>query len=143
AATAPAEQAADRVVHARTGIVLSPAGGALGRLLPLLRLGIGGRLGPGTQYWSWITLRDQVDALRHLLTAPVHGAVNLCSPHPATNAEVTRALPRALPRPPVVPVPSGALRLLVGEAAADNLRPQPPLPTALEGTGFTLSDPQV
>jgi uncharacterized protein (TIGR01777 family) len=141
AATAPAEQAGVRVVHARTGIVLSSEGGALGRLLPLLRLGVGGRLGPGTQYWSWITLRDEVDALRHLLTAPVHGPVNLCSPHPATNAEITRALARELHRPAVVAVPSVALRVVLGELASDILGSQRALPTVLEASGFAYSDP--
>ncbi|UTT57937.1 TIGR01777 family oxidoreductase [Cellulosimicrobium cellulans] len=141
AATAPAEQAGVRVVHARTGIVLSPDGGALGRLLPLLRLGVGGRLGPGTQYWSWITLRDEVAALQHLLTAPVHGPVNLSSPHPATNAEITRALARALHRPAVLAVPSFALHVALGELASDILGSQRALPTVLEASGFTWSDP--
>lgn len=141
AATTPAEEAGVRVVHARTGIVLSPDGGALGRLLPLLRLGVGGRLGPGTQYWSWITLRDQVAALRHLITAPVHGPVNLCAPNPATNAEITAALARALHRPAVVAVPSFALRVVLGELASDILGSQRALPTVLEASGFRYADP--
>lgn len=143
AATAPAEDAGVRVVHARTGIVLSPDGGALGRLLPLLRLGVGGRLGPGTQFWSWITLRDQVAALRHLLTAPVHGAVNVCAPNPATNAEVTRALARALHRPALVAVPSFALHVVLGELASDILGSQRALPIVLEASGFRYADPGI
>ncbi|WP_454043585.1 TIGR01777 family oxidoreductase [Cellulosimicrobium sp. Marseille-Q8652] len=141
AATAPAEDAGVRVVHARTGIVLSPEGGALGRLLPLLRLGVGGRLGSGRQYWSWITLRDEVAALRHLLTAPVHGPVNLCAPLPATNAEITASLARALHRPAVVAVPSFALKIALGELASDILGSQRALPTVLEASGFRFADP--
>ncbi|MCB7135487.1 TIGR01777 family oxidoreductase [Cellulosimicrobium marinum] len=143
AATAPAQDAGVRVVHARTGIVLAPGGGALGRLLPLLRLGVGGRLGPGTQYWSWITLRDEVAALRHLLTAPVHGPVNLCAPLPATNAQVTAALARALHRPAVVAVPAVALKVVLGELATDILGSQRALPTVLEASGFRYEDPEL
>jgi uncharacterized protein (TIGR01777 family) len=143
AATGPAEDAGVRVVHARTGIVLSADGGALGRMLPLLRLGVGGPLGSGRQYWSWITLRDEVAALRHLLTAAVHGPVNLCSPRPATNAEITRALARALRRPAVVAVPSFALRVVLGELASDVLGSQRALPTVLEASGFRFADPEI
>ncbi len=140
AATAPAEQAGVRGARPHRHRPL-PDGGALGRLLPLLRLGVGGRLGPGTQYWSWITLRDEVAALQHLLTAPVHGPVNLSSPHPATNAEITRALARALHRPAVLAVPSFALHVALGELASDILGSQRALPTVLEASGFTWSDP--
>ena len=143
AATAPAEDAGVRVVHARTGIVLSTEGGALGRLLPLLRLGLGGRRGRGTQYWSWITLRDEVAALCHLLTAPVHGPVNLCAPEPATNAEITAALARALHRPAVVAVPTVALRVVLGELASDILGSQRARPTVLEASGFRFADPEL
>jgi uncharacterized protein (TIGR01777 family) len=143
AATAPAQDAGVRVVHARSGIVLSPDGGALGRLLPLLRLGVGGRLGPGTQYWSWITLRDEVAALCHLLTAPVHGPVNVCAPQPATNAEITRELAAALRRPAVLAVPAFALRIALGELASDILGSQRALPTVLEASGFGFADPDL
>lgn len=140
AATRPAEEAGVRVVHARTGIVLTPEGGALGRLLPFLRLGVGGPLGRGTQFWSWITLRDEVAALCHLLTAPVHGPVNLCAPEAATNADVTRALARALRRPSLVHVPSVALKVVLGELATDILGSQRARPTVLEASGFRFSD---
>jgi uncharacterized protein len=140
AATRPAEEAGVRVVHARTGIVLAPEGGALGRLLPFLRLGVGGPLGRGRQYWSWITLRDEVAALCHLLTAPVHGPVNLCAPQPSTNAQVTRALARALHRPAVVHVPTVALKVVLGELATDILGSQRALPTVLEASGFRFTD---
>lgn len=140
AAARPAQEAGVRVVLARTGIVLAPDGGALGRLLPFLRLGVGGPLGRGSQYWSWITLRDEVAALCHLLTAPVHGSVNLCAPRPATNAEVTRALARALHRPALVHVPSVALKVVLGELATDILGSQRALPTVLEASGFRFTD---
>ncbi|KZM37282.1 TIGR01777 family oxidoreductase [Oerskovia enterophila] len=138
AATAPAQDAGVRVAHLRTGIVLSPDGGALARMLPLLRLGVGGRLGSGTQYWSWITLRDHVSAVLHLLDADVHGPVNLTGPAPATNAEVTRALAQALHRPAALPVPSVALKVVLGEFASDVLGSQRALPRVLEASGFTF-----
>ncbi len=86
-------------------------------------------------------MRDEVAALQHLLTAPVHGPVNLSSPHPATNAEITRALARALHRPAVLAVPSFALHVALGELASDILGSQRALPTVLEASGFTWSDP--
>jgi len=138
AATAPAQDAGVRVAHLRTGIVLSPDGGALARMLPLLRLGVGGRLGSGTQYWSWITLRDHVSAVLHLLDADVRGPVNLTGPAPATNAEVTRALAQALHRPAALPVPSVALKVVLGEFASDVLGSQRALPRVLEASGFTF-----
>ncbi|MBD8077537.1 TIGR01777 family oxidoreductase [Cellulosimicrobium arenosum] len=143
AATEPAQEAGVRVAHARTGIVLSSQGGALGRLLPLLRLGLGGRLGPGTQYWSWITLHDEVAALCHLLTAQVHGPVNLCSPHPATNAAVTRALADELHRPAGLAVPAVALKVALGELATDILGSQRGKPTVLEASGFSFAHPDL
>jgi uncharacterized protein (TIGR01777 family) len=136
AATAPAQDAGVRVAHLRTGIVLSPDGGALSRMLPLLRLGVGGRLGSGTQSWSWITLRDHVSAVLHLLDADVHGPVNLTGPAPATNTEVTRALARALHRPAALPVPSVALKVVLGEFASDVLGSQRALSRVLEASGF-------
>ncbi|MFF2622904.1 TIGR01777 family oxidoreductase [Oerskovia jenensis] len=138
AATRPAQDAGVRVAHLRTGIVLSPDGGALSRMLPLLRLGVGGKLGSGAQYWSWITLRDHVSAVLHLLEADVHGPVNLTGPAPATNAEVTRALAAALHRPAALPVPSVALKVVLGEFASDVLGSQRALPRVLEASGFTF-----
>ncbi|WP_265523677.1 TIGR01777 family oxidoreductase [Oerskovia flava] len=143
AATAPAEEAGVRVAHLRTGIVLTPDGGALGRLLPLLRLGVGGRLGSGRQYWSWITMRDEVDAIVHLLTAQVHGPVNLTGPAPAPNAEVTRALAAVLRRPAVLAVPTVALQVVLGELASDILASQRALPHVLEASGYRFHHPDL
>lgn len=145
AATAPAEQAGVRVVHLRTGIVLSSAGGALALQLPLFRLGLGAPLGSGRQFVPWITLDDEVRAITHLLTADVHGAANLVAPHPVTNREFTRALGRALHRPTLpVPVPGVALRLALGEFATEGvLIGQRPAPAALTRSGFAFDHPQL
>ena len=121
AATAAAEQAGVRVAHLRTGIVLDRAGGALAKMLPLFRFGLGGRMGSGRDYWSWISLQDEVEAMVFLLTNEVRGAVNLTAPNPATNAELTRALAAAVHRPALVPVPRFGPRLLLGAELADAL----------------------
>ena len=118
AATAPAEAAGIRVVHVRTGIVLAAHGGALHRMLLPFRLGLGGRIGSGDQYLSWIALDDHVGALLHLLTdESVHGAANLTAPNPATNAEFTRALGAAVHRPTVLPTPLLPLKAVYGTRA--------------------------
>ena len=135
AATAPAQDAGVRVVHQRTGIVLGQGGGALGRLLPLLRAGVGGRLGSGRQFWPWITLLDHVRAVEHLLTAPVHGPVNLVTA-PARNAEVIAALARAMHRPAVVPVPAFALRAVLGDFSSEVLGSIRAIPAVLDASGF-------
>ena len=129
----------------RTGIVLSTEGGALPRLLPLFRRGLGGRFGSGRQWWSWITLDDEVDAILWLLDHDVSGPVNLTSPEPATNAELTRALGRVLHRPARLPVPRFGPRLLVGSELADALlftsaRVQP---TVLERSGYEFHHPDL
>ena len=110
------ESAADavtgtRVVKIRTGLVLDPTGGALGKMLPLFKFGLGGKLGSGKQWWSWITLHDQIKAITFLLEKNVEGPVNLTAPNPATNQEFTSALARALKRPAIFPVPSFALKI--------------------------------
>ena len=111
AAAAPARDAGIRVVNLRSGVVLSRRGGMLGPLLPLFRLGLGARIGPGSQFLSWITLTDHVAAIRFLLDhAGVDGPVNLTAPAPVTNAEFTAALARALHRPALLGVPAPALR---------------------------------
>lgn len=134
AATAPAEQAGVRVAHLRTGIVLTPKGGALKKLLPLFRLGVGGRFGNGRQWQSWISLDDEIGAIRHLLTAEVEGPVNLTAPNPVTNAEFTKELARVLHRPALFPVPAFGPGLVVGKELADNLlfHSQRVRPTVLE-----------
>ncbi|RYV50286.1 TIGR01777 family oxidoreductase [Pengzhenrongella frigida] len=142
-AASPAEDAGIRVAHLRSGIVMAPSGGALGRLLPIVRLGVGGPLGSGRQYWSWISLVDEVRAIVHLLQAPVAGPVNLTTPHPATNAELTSALARAAHRPAVIKVPAFAVRLVLGEFAQEVLGSVRALPTALVDSGFTWTHPDV
>lgn len=135
AAAAPARDAGTRVVHLRTGIVLSSRGGALGRLLPLVRAGLGGRLGPGDQYWSWITRQDEVAAIVHLLGADVHGPVNLVT-HADRNVDVVGALARAYHRPARVPAPAWALRAVLGDFSSEVLGSVRAIPAALEASGF-------
>lgn len=142
-AAAPAASAGIRVAYLRTGIVLAPRGGAAGRLLPLLRLGLGGPLGSGRQWWSWITLVDEVSAIAHLLTADVAGPVNLCSPTPARNAEVVGAMAAALHRPAVLRVPGFALRLAIGGFAEDILASQRMAPVQLQTSGYAYAHPDL
>ncbi|TFV52259.1 TIGR01777 family oxidoreductase [Blastococcus sp. TF02A-35] len=142
-ATEPATQAGVRVVRLRTGLVLG-RGGLLGRLLPIFRAGLGGRLGSGQQYMPWISLRDEVDAIRFLLTAPVAGPVNLSGPAPVTNAEFTAALGRVLHRPAVLVVPPPALRLALGEfARVGVLAGQRAVPAALTAAGYRFTHTDV
>ena len=145
AATAPAEQAGARVVRLRTGIVLSPSGGMLGPLRPLFRLALGGRLGDGRQYLSWISLDDAAAAVRFVLEHDdVSGPVNLTGPAPVTNAEFTHALGRALGRPAPWVVPAFALRLVLGEFADEGaLAGQRAVPRVLERHGFTFAHPSL
>ncbi len=143
AATRPAEDAGVRVARARSGIVLAPHGGALGRLLPLIRLGVGGRLGPGTQYWSWISLRDEIAALMHLLTAPIHGPVNLTAPHPVPNEELVSTLATAMHRPAAIRVPSFALQVALGEFATELLGSTRAEPHVLLTNGFEFFDNRI
>jgi uncharacterized protein (TIGR01777 family) len=138
AATEPARAAGARVVLMRTGLVLSPDGGLLSQLRPLVRLGLGGRLGDGGQYVAWISVADEIAAIRFLLEKPdVAGPVNLCAPDPVTNAEFTRELGRALNRPVFLSVPRPLVRFAFGEAAEElaliSLRA---VPKALTEAGF-------
>lgn len=121
AAARPAADAGIRTVFLRTGIVLAPKGGALGPQLPLFKLGLGGPIGGGRPWWPWISIDDQVGAIRHLLGADVEGPVNLSSPNPARQRDVAKALGAALHRPAVVPVPKLGPRLLLGRELADSL----------------------
>ncbi len=140
-ATAAASAAGTRVVHLRTGLVVARAGGAWARMFPLFRLGLGGRLGSGRQYWSWISLRDHVAATRFCLTddTPV-GPVNLTAPIPVTNAEVTAAMRRVLRRPAFLPVPAFALTLALGEFSTEVLSSSRVVPAALTSAGFGWQD---
>jgi len=143
AAATPAAEAGVRVAYARTGIVLSPDAAALGRLLPLVRLGLAGRLGTGEQWWSWISKADEVRALLHLVDSPLSGPVNLTAPHPARNVDLTRAVARAWHRPARLRVPTFALRLALGELSGELLGSQRVVPHALEQDGFTFLHPHV
>jgi uncharacterized protein len=146
ASARPAEQAGIRTVVLRTGIVLSPKGGALGRLLPLIRLGLGGKLGSGRQWWSWISLEDEVRLILHCLAHDdIVGPVNATAPAPATNSEVVRALGRAAGRPTVLAVPTFALSLVMGGELTKEviMAGQRALPTVAEATGFTFTHPDL
>ena len=137
AAARQATAAGIRVVTLRSGIVLSPHGGVLGRLLPLFRLGLGGKLGSGRQMMSWIGLSDWVAAARFLLGRDgVTGPVNLTSPNPVSNAEFTSALAHAVHRPALVPVPVPALKLAIGGASSDILSSARVMPQRLLAEGF-------
>ena len=132
-----------RVVKIRTGLVLEPTGGALGRMLPLFKFGLGGKLGSGKQWWSWITLHDQIKAICFLLEKNIEGAVNLTSPNPATNQEFTAALARALRRPAIFPVPGFALKLALGGFSTEILGSKRVLPQKLLDAGFTFDYPHL
>jgi uncharacterized protein (TIGR01777 family) len=146
ASTAAAEAAGIRVVHLRTGIVLSSAGGALKETLPIFKLGLGGRLGSGRQYWSWISIDDEVGAIVHALTHDsVRGPVNATAPNPVTNADFTRALGKALGRPAFLVVPKPALAVRFGSEMAQDmlLSGQKALPAKLEATGYHFVHPDL
>ncbi|MEU6989067.1 TIGR01777 family oxidoreductase [Streptomyces sp. NPDC046465] len=143
-ATAPAREAGIRTVVARNGLVIGSGGGAWGRLFPLFKAGLGGRLGDGRQFWSYISLHDEVAALRHLIdTESLSGPVNLTAPDPLTNREVTAAMGRVLHRPTLFPAPAPALRVVLGEMAGDVLGSQRVLPTRLLESGFTFAFPGI
>jgi uncharacterized protein len=141
AEAAPAAEAGIRVVCARTGVVLSRQGGALPKLLPLFKLGLGGRFGSGAQWWSWITLDDEIRAMAWLLESDVRGPVNLTAPNPVTNREFTRVLSTVLSRPAWLPVPRFGPRLLLGSELADALlfSSARARPAVLESSGFAFS----
>ncbi|MEU7579232.1 TIGR01777 family oxidoreductase [Streptomyces sp. NPDC041068] len=143
-AAAPAREAGIRTVLARNGLVVGREGGAWGRLFPLFKAGLGGRLGNGRQYWSYIALHDEVAALRHLIdTESLSGPFNLTAPDPLTNREVTAAMGRVLRRPTLLPAPSPALRVVLGEMAGDVLGSQRVLPTRLLESGFAFAFPGI
>jgi len=126
-------------VHARFGLVLSAGGGPLSKMLTPFRLGLGGRIGTGRQWTSWVTLEDAVRCLRLALEREEAGAWNVVSPEPVTNAELTRALARALGRPAVLPVPAAVLRLLPGGMADETLlASQRAVPERLSKMGFAF-----
>ena len=142
AATEPAEAAGLRVVHARTGLVLSDQGGALAEQLPFFKLGLGGRIGDGRQYWSWISLRDEVRALRWLIDHPVTGPVNLTAPEPARQGDVADEIGRILRRPTIFPTPKLALYLRLGRELTQELvlASARVVPDVLQTSGFDFLD---
>jgi uncharacterized protein (TIGR01777 family) len=143
-ATAPAREAGIRTAYARTGLVVAARGGAWGRMFPLFRAGLGGRLGSGRQYWPYISLHDEIAALRHIIGTPeLSGPVNLCAPEPLTNRQVTAAMGRVLRRPAVLAVPAPALRIALGEFAEDVLDSHRVRPARLLGSGFVFRDPGI
>jgi uncharacterized protein (TIGR01777 family) len=141
---AAADLAGDvRTVKLRTGLVLDPTGGALGKMLPLFRFGLGGKLSNGKQWWSWITLHDQIRAIAFLLENKVSGPVNLTSPNPVTNLEFTAGLARAMHRPALFPVPAFALKIVLGGFSAEVLGSKKVTPQVLTEAGFTFDYPHI
>ncbi len=132
-----------RTVKLRTGLVLDPTGGALGKMLPLFKFGVGGKLGNGKQWWSWITLHDELRAICFLLENAVEGPVNLTAPNPATNQEFTAALARVLRRPALLPAPSLALKLALGGFASEILGSKRVIPQKLIDAGFQFDYPHL
>ena len=141
-ATAAAADAGIRVVKMRTGVVLTATGGAFGRLLPIFRLGLGGRLGTGRQWWSWVALPDYVAAVRFLLDhEEIDGPVNITAPEPIRNADLTTAMGRVLHRPTFTFVPAFALKLPLRDFANDLLGGQRGVPRRLLDAGFSFAHP--
>jgi uncharacterized protein len=142
-ATRPAAEKGIRTVCTRFGIILDPEGGALAKMLTPFRMGIGGRVGAGTQWMSWVVLDDVVNGLKFLMAeTATHGAVNFVAPNPVTNAEFTKTLGRVLSRPTIFPVPEFGVRLALGEMAdALLLSSQRVEPGVLEDQGFLFSWP--
>jgi uncharacterized protein (TIGR01777 family) len=137
AATATAEAAGIRVAHLRSGLVLDRSAMLVRVLGPIFRLGLGGRMGSGRQYWPWISLADEIGAIRHLLTADVSGPVNLTAPEPVTNADFVAALGHEVHRPTVLPVPGFALTLALGEFGRSSVvGGQRALPVRLQEAGY-------
>jgi len=144
AAAAPAADAGIRVVYPRTSLVVSRTGGAWGRLWPLFRLGLGGRLGPGNQYWSFVSLRDEVRAIRRMIDDPaMSGPYNVATPNSATNAEITKAMGQALHRPTIAHAPAFAIKTVLGEMSEGVLGSIRVLPKRLLEAGFEFEDPTI
>lgn len=145
AAAAPAIEAGIRVPFLRTGIVLTADGGALAKMLPLFRFGLGGRMGSGKQWWSWISMADEIGAIRWLIDHDISGPVNATAPSPVTNREFTKALGEAMHRPTLAPVPSFGPKLLLGGELADALlfTSTRVLPSVLEDSGYSFAHPTI
>jgi uncharacterized protein len=145
AAAAPASEAGVRVVHPRSGIVLADGQGALGPMAPLFKFGVGGKLGDGSQWWSWITLRDEIRAIEHLIDGDLSGPVNLAAPNPVRNTEFTKAMGKALGRPTILPVPKFALDIRLGKELAESLGYGSVRVSSqkLQDSGFTFTSPTI
>lgn len=144
AAADPAREAGIRVVHLRSGLVMSSEGGAWQRMLPLFKFGLGGKLGSGNQYWSFISLADEIRAIEFLLNSPTAaGVFNLTAPTPVTNAEATKTLAAALHRPAVLPAPAPMLKLVLGEFSTEVLKGARVLPARLQELGFSWDHPDI
>ena len=139
----PAREAGVRVVHLRTGLVLTGAGGLLKRLKPIIQTGAAGKLGDGRQFMPWISLTDELRAIDFLLTSDLDGPVNLTGPDPARNSEFTKTLGRLLNRPTLIRAPGFALKLALGEFGAEALASQRAVPAKLSGAGFTFTHPSL
>ena len=136
-----AESLGIRLVKLRTGVVLGANGGALAKMLPPFKAGMGGKLGHGDQWMSWVHLDDLVGMIQHILANPVRGAVNGTSPNPVSNAEFSKALGHSLSRPAIVPMPAFTLKLMFGEMAEMLLASQRVLPKAAETAGYVFRFP--
>jgi len=132
-----------RTVKLRTGLVLDPTGGALGRMLPIFKFGLGGKLGSGKQWWSWITLHDQIRAMIFLMNSKIEGPVNITSPNPVTNQQFTAALARALKRPAFFPAPAFALRAVLGGFSTEILGSKKVMPKVLLDNDFEFDYPHL
>lgn len=132
-----------RTIKLRTGLVLDPTGGALGRMIPLFKFGLGGKLGSGKQWWSWITLHDQIRAMMFLMNSKIEGAVNLTSPNPVTNQEFTASLARILKRPALFPAPAFALKAVLGGFSSEILGSKKVIPQVLTDAKFEFEFPFV
>ena len=132
-----------RTIKIRTGLVLDPTGGALGKMLPLFRLGLGGKMGNGKQWWSWITLHDQIRAIVFALENPISGPVNLTAPNPVTNQEFTSALARAMHRPALFPAPALGLKIALGGFSSEILGSKRVIPHVLQEAGLTWDYPHI
>jgi uncharacterized protein (TIGR01777 family) len=132
-----------RTIKLRTGIVLDPTGGALGQMLPIFKFGVGGKLGSGKQWWSWITLHDQIRAMIFLLNSKIDGPVNLTAPNPVTNQEFTAALAHAMKRPAFFPAPAFALRAVLGGFSSELLGSKRVIPKVLTDAKFEFDYPFV
>ena len=137
AAADPARAAGVSVAHPRTGLVFAPGGGAMGRMLPLAKVGVNGPLGSGRQWWPWISLPDTVRALAHLVDRPdLHGPVNVVGPQPLHQVDIAKELGRQIGRPAVLPAPAFGIRLVLGGFADEVLTSKRAMPTALLESGF-------